>query len=295
LPIVISHMKLSFKNTFDIFQNYFNISLGLFIFAFGWTAFLIPSQIMGGGLAGIGSLVFFVSGIPVGYVTLAGNAILVLIALRILGAKFGINTIYGIILSSFLFIVLQKVITKPLVADQFMSALIGGGLSGFGVGMAFASGGNSGGTDIVALIINKYRNISPGRIFVYIDTIAIATSWFIFHSIEKIVYSYVVMAVSSYVVDLYINGNRQSYQITIYSNMSKIIAERVSNEVKRGVTCIYGYGWFSKKDIEVVMVIARKDDRQRILKIVNETDNSAFISVAKVQGVFGRNFEQIRI
>jgi uncharacterized membrane-anchored protein YitT (DUF2179 family) len=288
-------MKFSFSSIFNLFRIYFNITLGLFIFAFGWTAFLIPSEIMGGGLAGVGSLVYFVSGIPVGYVTLAGNAILVLIALKILGAKFGINTIYGIVISSVMFIVMQKLITKPLVTDQFMAALIGGGLSGIGVGMAFSSGGNTGGTDIVALIINKYRNISPGRIFIYIDTITIAASWFIFHSIEKIVYSYVVMAVSSYVVDLYINGNRQSYQITIYSNMSKIIAERIALEVKRGVTCIYGYGWFSKKDIEVVMVIARKDDRQKILKIVNETDLNAFISIAKVQGVFGRNFEQIKI
>jgi uncharacterized membrane-anchored protein YitT (DUF2179 family) len=176
-----------------------------------------------------------------------------------------------------------------------MAALIGGGLSGIGIGIAFANGGNTGGTDIIALIINKYRNISPGRIFIYIDTVIIASSWFIFHSIEKIVYGYVVMAVSSYALDLYLNGNRQSYQIMIYSNLSKIIAERISLEVKRGVTCIYGYGWFSKKDIEVVMVIARKDDRQRILKIINETDRDAFISVAKVQGVFGRNFEKINI
>jgi uncharacterized membrane-anchored protein YitT (DUF2179 family) len=288
-------MRWSVGNTFSLIKTYFNISFGLFIFAFGWTAFLIPSKIVGGGLVGAGSLVFFVTGIPVGYITFAGNAILVLIALRLLGAKFGINTIYGIVLSSVLFVVLQKLITKPLVTDQFMAALIGGGLSGIGVGMAFANGGNTGGTDIIALIINRYRNISPGRIFVYIDTIIIASSWLIFQSIEKIVYGYVVMAVSSYTVDLYINGNRQSYQIMIYSNLSKIIAERIAIEVKRGVTCIHGYGWYSKKDIEVVMVIARKDDRQKILKIVNETDRNAFISVAKVQGVFGRNFEQIKI
>jgi uncharacterized membrane-anchored protein YitT (DUF2179 family) len=288
-------MKWSFSSAFNFFRTYFYITLGLLIFAFAWTAFLIPMKIVGGGLVGAGSLVYFITGIPVGYLTLSVNAILILIALRILGAKFGINTIYGIVMSSILFIILQKVITKPLVSDQFMAALIGGGLAGVGIGMALSNGGNSGGTDIVALIINKYRNISPGRIFVYIDTLIIASSWFIFQSVEKIVYGYVVMAVSSYAVDLYINGNRQSYQITIYSSMSKIIAERVALEVKRGVTCIYGYGWFSKKDIEVVMVIARKDDRQKILKIVKETDRDAFISVAKVQGVFGRNFEQIKI
>lgn len=288
-------MKWSYKNVYDLLRTYFNITLGLLIFAFGWTAFILPSEIIGGGLVGAGALVYFVTDIPVGYVTLACNMVLILIALRILGAHFGINTIYGILLSSVLFVILQKVFKEPLVNDQFMAALIGGGLSGVGIGIAFTNGGNSGGTDIIALIINKYRNISPGRIFVYIDTIVIASSWLIFHSIEKIVYGYVVMGVSSYAIDLYINGNRQSYQILIYSNLSKIIAERVSKEVKRGVTCLYGYGWYSKKDIEVVMVIARKDDRQKILAIVNETDKNAFISLAKVQGVFGRNFDQIKI
>jgi len=288
-------MNWTFNHAINQAKTYFNITFGLLVFAFGWTAFIIPSEIIGGGLVGAGAIVYFTTGIPVGYVTLLSNVFLILIALKILGARFGINTIYGIVMSSLLFIVLQKFIKEPLVQDQFMAALIGGGLSGVGIGIAFTNGGNSGGTDIIALIVNKYRNISPGKIFIYIDTVIIASSWFIFHSIEKIVYGYVVMAISSYALDLYINGNRQSYQILIYSNLSKIIAERVSNEVKRGVTCLYGYGWYSKKDIEVVMVIARKDDRPKILKIVNETDKNAFISIAKVQGVFGRNFEQIKI
>ena len=277
------------------FKSYFLITLGLFIFSFGWTAFLLPSNIFGGGIVGLGAIIFFLSGFPVGYTTLISNAILIAIALKILGARFGINTIYGIIISSFFFVILQKYITHPFVNDQFMAALIGGGLSGVGVGIAFANGGNSGGTDIIALIINKYRNISPGRIYVYFDVVVIALSWFIFYSIEKIVYGYVVMAVSSYAVDLWLNGSRQSYQITIYSEFSHTIAEKISQDVKRGVTCLKGYGWYSKKDIEVVMVIARKDDKPKILRIVKEADKNAFISIAKVMGVFGRNFDEIKI
>jgi uncharacterized membrane-anchored protein YitT (DUF2179 family) len=283
------------KKIFVSLESYFLITLGLFIFAFGWTAFLLPSGIFGGGIVGLGALIFFSFGFPVGYVTLIANAFLILIALKILGARFGINTLYGIIISSVFFIILQKIITVPFVKDQFMAALIGGGISGVGVGIAFANGGNSGGTDIIALIINKYRNISPGRIFVYFDVVVIALSWFIFHSIEKIVYGYVVMAVSSYAVDLWLNGSRQSYQIMIYSELSQIIAEKISKDVKRGVTCLRGYGWYSKRDIEVVMVIARKDDKPKILTIVKETDKNAFISVAKVMGVFGRNFDEIKI
>jgi uncharacterized membrane-anchored protein YitT (DUF2179 family) len=284
-----------FKKIFLSLESYFLITIGLFIFAFGWTAFLLPSGIFGGGIVGLGALIFFTTGFPVGFVTLIANAFLILIALKILGARFGINTLYGIIISSVFFIILQKIITEPFVKDQFMAALIGGGISGVGVGIAFANGGNSGGTDIIALIINKYRNISPGRIFVYFDVVVISLSWFIFHSIEKIVYGYVVMAVSSYAVDLWLNGSRQSYQIMIYSELSHIIAEKISKDVKRGVTCLRGYGWYSKKDIEVVMVIARKDDKPKILNIVKETDKKAFISIAKVMGVFGRNFDEIKI
>ena len=279
----------------NFIKPYLYITTGLFIFVFGWTAFLIPSEIIGGGISGLGSLIYFSTGFSVGYTTLLVNIVLVIIAMRILGARFGINTIYGIIISSLFFIVLQELIKQPLVNDEFMAALIGGGLSGVGIGIAFSHGGNAGGTDIIALIINKYRNISPGRVFLYIDLVVIASSWFLFHSIEKIVYGYVVMAVSSYSVDLILNGSRQSFQIMIYSRFSKIIAERISIEVERGVTCLKGYGWYSKKDIDIVMVIARKQDKQKILAISKETDDEAFISVAKVMGVFGQNFEDIKL
>ncbi len=284
-----------YNQLYGIVKPYLYITFGLVLFSFGWTAFIIPSKIMGGGLAGIGSLVYFAVGIPVGYTTLAINAVLVLIALKTLGAKFGLNTIYGIVVSSFAFIVLQEIIEKPLVDDQFMAALIGGGLGGVGIGIAFSHGGNSGGTDIVALIINKYKNISPGRVFVYVDLIVIASNWFVFHSVEKIVYGYVVMAVGAYAVDLWLNGSRQSYQIMIYSNISPVISERISKEVGRGVTCLKGYGWYSKRDIEVIMVIARKHDKHKIMSIIKETDPKAFISIAKVMGVFGQNFEEIRL
>ena len=288
-------MNLANSKIMNFVKTYVYITIGLLIFAFGWTAFIIPSEIMGGGLAGLGTLIYFVTGLSVGYTTLAVNAILVLVALKLLGAKFGINTIYGILISSLFFVVLQNIITEPFVSDQFMAALIGGGLSGVGIGIAFSYGGNSGGTDIIALIINKYRNISPGRVFVYFDIVIIATNWFVFHSIEKLVYGYVVMAVGAYTVDLWLNGNRQSFQIMIYSKLSQIISERISREVKRGVTCLKGYGWHSKQDIEVVMVIARKQDKQKILQIVKETDSKAFISLAKVMGVFGQNFDEIKL
>lgn len=282
-------------NYFQAFKSYFMISLGLLIFAFGWTAFLIPSEIVGGGVSGVSSLIFFATGLPVGVVSLIINAIFLLVALKLLGAKFGVNTVFGILLSSLFFIILPQFIQKPLVEDPFMCALIGGMLSGLGVGIAFSNGGNSGGTDIVALIITNYYNISPGRVIIYIDILIIASSYLVFGSIEKIVYGYVVMGVFGYTLDAVIEGNKQSYQMMIFSKNNAEIADRIGTEIHRGVTLLKGKGWYTKQDQDVLMVIAQKNDKNDIMRIIKECDDSAFISIAKVSGVFGRNFDRIKI
>ncbi|MCD6113273.1 MAG: YitT family protein [Bacteroidales bacterium] len=276
-------------------RSYLMIAVGLFINALGVTAFLIPAKIVGGGVSGIGLIIFFAKGIPVGYSVLVINAFLVILAIKILGAKFGIKTIYSIIVVSVFLTILQKFITTAVVSDQFMSALIGGAMAGVGIGIAIANGGNSGGTDIIALIINKYRNISPGRIILYFDVVIIASSFFLFHSLEKIVYGYVVMGVLSYSLDLVLTGSRQSYQIMIFSKKHELIADRIGHEIGRGITSLHGKGWYNKQDFEVLIVISRKGDRQKIMKIIKETDENAFISVAKVMGVFGQNFDKIKI
>jgi len=271
------------------------ITFGLFLSALGWTAFLLPAKIIGGGVSGIGSVIYFASGFPVGFSILIINAILVLLAIRILGATFGVKTIISISIMSGLFMILQYFIKEPIVHDNLMAALIGGGLSGAGVGIAIANGGNSGGTDIIALIITKYRNVSPGKVLLYLDFFIIASSFFIFRSIEKIVYGYVSMGVVSYCIDMIITGSRQTYQIMIFSEQREDIAERIVNEIGRGVTSIKGRGWYTKADTEVLMILAHKYDKPRILKIVHECDKKAFVSVAKVQGVYGLNFDKIKI
>jgi uncharacterized membrane-anchored protein YitT (DUF2179 family) len=280
-------------------RSYILITFGLFLHALGWTAFLIPAKIIGGGVAGISTILFFSTNIPVGYFVFAINAVLILGSMRILGAKFGIFTIYGISMISLFFIILQKYIHEPIVTDQFMSALIGGTLSGAGVGIAFANGGNTGGTDIIALIVTKYKNISPGRVILYLDIFIIASILFILKStdkpLEKLVFGYVVMAVTSYTIDLVLEGAKQSYQIIVISTQNRIIADRIGTEVGRGITLLNGFGWYSKADVEVLMVIARKQDKPHIMRIIKETDIRAFISVAKVMGVYGQNFDQIKI
>ncbi|MBP8946052.1 MAG: YitT family protein, partial [Bacteroidales bacterium] len=227
-------------------RSYLLITIGLILNAIGWNAFLIPSEIIGGGLVGIASILWFTMKIPIGLTVLVGNAILVALAIKLIGAKFGIKTIVGIVINAIVLSVFQLLFKDPLVTDKFMAAIIGATLCGGGLGIVFAQGSASGGTDIIALIINYYKNITPGRVILICDIIIIGSTYFIFHSIEKVMYGYVVMAVVSYVIDLVMEGNKQSYQFMIFSKQNQQIADRITNEVGRGVSVLKGIGWYTK-------------------------------------------------
>ena len=194
-----------------------------------------------------------------------------------------------------LLIILPEFLPPSIVEDRFMSALIGGVMAGTGIGIAISNGGNSGGTDIIALIITKYRNISPGRIILYIDILIIASSYFINHELETIVYGYVVMAVRTYSLDLVIEGFKQSYQLTIVSDFSFEISEKIGKEIGRGITLFHGEGWYTKKDKQVLMCVCQRYEKRSILKAINDVDPNAFITIGKVTGVFGKNFDKIKM
>lgn len=276
-------------------KSYLFITFGLFLSAFAWTAFLIPSKIIGGGLSGFGTLVFFSTEIPVGVTVLLVNVVLVGLAIKMLGASFGVKSIYGIVVLSGFLTLLQYLIKEPLVPDLFMCTILGGIICGAGIGITFANGGNSGGTDIIALIINKYYNISPGRVILYIDIFIVSSSYIIFRSVEFLVYGYIVMAVVSYVIDSLLNGSKQSYQIMIFSSEHDEIAEKIGKEIGRGITFLHAKGWYSKEEREVLMIIAQKHDKPKIMRLIKDIDPKAFISVAKVMGVFGENFDRLKI
>ncbi|MHC1708746.1 MAG: YitT family protein [Bacteroidales bacterium] len=270
------------------------ITVGLFIYALSWTAFLIPSKIVGGGVAGIATMIYFATGLPAGISLLAINAVLIIIAIRILGTSFGIKTVYSIIVLSVLMTVLQWYITKPLVDDRFMNSIIGGILSGFSIGLIFTQGGSTGGTDIIAMIVNKYRNISQGKMLLLCDVFIIASSYILFRSIETIVYGYVTMTVTSYVIDLYLTGSKRSLQVFIFSKESKAIADKIGGDIGRGVTFLKGKGWYSGQDADIIMVIIRKYESPVIFRTIKEIDPDAFISVATVMGVYGKGFDRIK-
>ncbi|MDQ2179738.1 YitT family protein [Marinifilum sp. D714] len=284
------------KFSINELKSYAIITLGLCVYSFGWTAFLIPSEIVAGGAGGIGTLIYYASGetIPVGYSYLVINVFLILIALRVLGSKFGIKTIFGIIVGSLLLTLQQRIFSEPLVDDKFMATIIGGILGGAGIGITFTQGGSTGGTDIIAMMVNKYYNISPGRIILYLDIFIIASSYFLFKDISTIVYGYVVMGVAAYAIDMVISGAKQSAQLFIISPHHEEIANRISTETGRGISMLHSTGWYSKEESKMLMIVVRKHETQRIFKLIKEIDSEAFISMASVMGVYGLGFEEIR-
>lgn len=278
----------------DSVKTYGIITFGLLLNALAWTAFLIPAEIVGGGLSGVATLFYFSTGFPVGVSYLIMNAILIVLAIKILGTNFGIKTVYGVLGLSFLLSLLQALIKNPIVQDDFMAAIVGGILGGMGIGIVFSQGGSTGGVDIIAAIITKYKYVSVGRLILMFDVFVISSSYLIFGSLEKIVYGYVTMAVTSYAVDMVIEGSKQSMQVMIFSEQFNLIADKIGNELKRGVTFVQGKGWFTNDEKEIVMVIARRNEISSILKLVKETDPDAFISINSVMGVYGKGFDKIR-
>lgn len=291
--------KISKKTVFLEVKNYAIITVCLFIIALGWTAFLIPNQMLGGGVNGIAVLVYWVSGLSTGVTIFALNAVLILFSLKVLGWKFGLKTIYCIVVMSVFFSLLQKYITLPVISDKFLAAVIGGGISGFANGIIFLTGGSTGGTDIITMVVNKYRNISLGRFTLAMNLVIIGSSFFVLSGaplerIELIIYSLVGNFVSSYCMDLAFTGSKQSVQMFIFSSKPQVIADRIGNEMHRGVTLINGKGWYSKQDNDIIMVVARKTECQAVIRIVKQEDPQAFVSVNTVMGVYGKGFETMK-
>ena len=291
-----------FKKKQHVIISYLVITLGIMIYTFGWAAVMLPAKIVGGGVSGISSVLYYALGIhiPIGVMNLVINAVLVLIGFKVLGSKFGANTIYGIVMSSLCFILWQQVLHVETLFDVsqfggFMCAIIGGALCGGGIGMTFAMGGNSGGTDIIALIVSKFYNISPGKVIMYLDIFIIGSSFFVSHKLENVVFGYIVMVTMTYVLDMVLDGNKQSYQILVFSQKNKEIGNAITNEVGRGATRLDAEGCYSHQSQKVLIVMTHRTDKPIVMQIINRIDPSAFVSVSKVQGVYGKNFDKIKI
>lgn len=290
-------LKSITKQTWTDIREYIFIAFGLLLYAGAWKAFLLPHQITGGGVTGIGAIIYYATGIPISATFFAINFILLAIAVKTVGLAFSLRTIYGVAILTIFFAVLPQAVPGTFVGpnDNFMACVIGGLLSGAGIGIVFLSNGSSGGTDIIAKVVNKYRNITLGRMLLYCDVLIICSSYFFdFGSIEKIVYGLTTMAISTIAVDMVINGVRQSVQFFIFSKEYEAIATRINEDVHRGVTILDGMGWYSKEPVKVITVIARKNESVKIFRIVKEIDPNAFISQSSAIGVYGKGFDVIK-
>ena len=282
--------------------SYILITFGILAYTFAWAAFMLPAQIVGGGVSGISSVLYYACGIeiPIGIMNLVINVILVLFGFKLLGSKFGVKTIYGILMSSVAFILWQQILHVENLFDVsqfggFMCALIGGAICGAGIGLTFTMGGNSGGTDIIALIISKFYNVSPGKVIMYIDIIVVGSSFFVSGKLENVIFGYIVMVTMTYVLDMVVDGNKQSYQIMVFSQKNDEIGTAITTEVGRGATLLESEGCYSHQSQKVLIVMVHRTDKQFVMQIVNRIDPQAFVSITKVQGVYGKNFEKMKI
>ena len=291
------NIKSITKETWISIREYIFIAFGLLMYSAAWKAFLLPHQITGGGATGVGAIVYYATGVPIFITYFAINFVLLVIAVRTVGLAFSLRTIYGVAVLTLFFAILPQAVPGTFVGanDNFMACVIGGLLSGAGIGIVFLSNGSSGGTDIVAKVVNKYRNVTLGRVLLYCDVLIICSSYFFdFGSIEKIVYGLSTMAITTVTVDMVINGVRQSVQFFIFSKEFEQIATRINDDVHRGVTILDGMGWYSKEAVKVVTVVARKNESIKIFRIVKEIDPNAFISQSSVIGVYGEGFDIIK-
>lgn len=288
-------IKISRAVVLQEIQDQSIIFVGLILYALGWTGFLLPNGITTGGVTGVAAIVYFGTKIPVGITYFCINGVLLLFSIKIFGFKFSFRTILSVVIIGSLLSLLQPYFKEPLVkGEPFMSCILGGVLCGMGLGLVFNYKGSTGGTDIIALIINKYRDISIGKALLICDVIIISSSYIVFHSIEKIVYGLVVMGVTSYTVDMVLSGARQSVQFFIFSEKYDEIADAIIQQAHRGCTVLDGTGWYSRNPVKVVVVMVKKTESVTIFRIVKNIDPRAFISQSSVIGIYGKGFEQMK-
>ena len=294
-------------------KEYVIITLGMLLYIVGWSVFLVPNQLVGGGVSGLASVVQYATNgaVKMGYTYFVVNVVLLIIAMFILGNKFGFKTIYAIVIASVGLNVFQEIIpadicqTLAVENGKLMSSIMGGLMAGVGIGLCMSQGGSTGGTDIIALIVNKYRNVSPGKMILAMDVVIILSSLLvpiqdadgsIMQFNEKIttcVYGFILIVVNGTVLDMVIAGTRQSVQLFILSKKHKEIADAITNDLHRGVTVLNGMGWYTKEPTEVLMVLTRKYDLNVLLRYIKNIDPEAFLSVSTVIGVYGKGFESI--
>ena len=279
-----------------VIWDYILMTVGSVIFCMAWTSFLIPNGLASGGLTGLCTIIQYGTGIPVGWTYPLVNTCLLILAFISLGKAFGVKTIYVIAVTSLMFEFLPKFPQLEVMMDEkFVVALVGAAMESVGLGLVLLRGGSSGGTDIVAMIINKYWPVSPGRVYLFTDVFIIASLLFIpGKGLVDMIYAYVVMLGFSFGVDFVLLGNKSSVQILVFSEKYQEIADHMIHNVHRGVTALQSVGWYSQRESKVLLIVSRKYQMNEVINEIKGIDKRAFISVSTAMSVYGEGFEEIK-
>lgn len=287
-------------------KSYVMITLGLVLYSCVWNFFMSPYKFLIGGVTGIGAIVQYSVGISMQYVYFSLNLILILIAIKILGWKFCIKTMYAIFVMT-----TMLSITEVLFADfnaytflgptkELEACLVGSIFIGIAIAICFVNNGSTGGVDIIAAIVNKYKDVSFGRAMLYVDTFIITSSFFIIPSdnitvsLSRMFYGYITLVVVNLSLDYMVNSNRQMVQFFIFSNKYEEIGYYITRQMKRGVTLLDSVGFYSKKEGKVITTLTRANQSQQLFSMVKQIDPNALISQSKVMGVYGNGFDKIK-
>ena len=288
-------------------KNYFMITVGLTLYAFTWKFFMAPYQFVTGGITGVGGIVEYTTGIPMQYTYFAINVVLIIIAVQQLGWKFCIKTIYAIAVMTLALemfdLVFQTIPTAYQILGpdkQLEACIVGSIFIGMGIAFCFLSNGSTGGVDIIAAIVNKYKDISFGRAMLYVDACIIISSFFIIPSesismsVQKIFYGFINLVIVNVSLDYMVNSNRQAVQFFIFSSKYDEIAYYITRRLKRGVTLLDSIGYYSGKEGKVVTTIARANQANQLLSAIRQIDPNALVSQSKVMAVYGLGFDKIK-
>lgn len=290
----LSKLKVDHQQMKDIFMLF----IGVLCYAVGYTAFILPEKVVMGGVSGLSALIFYATGFPPGYSIWLLNFLMLGIAIKTLSRKFIYRTFIGVTMLAVVVAVLQPFFAAhPVITageDKFMHVLIGGLMGGIGLGVIYSHNGSTGGTDIIIAILNKYFRMSFGRAMQFIDFTIITSSYLLFHSVELIVYGAVFTLVASYMCDYIVNGARQTVQFIIISKHYKEIADVINKSVHRGVTLVEGKGWYSQKEVDILIVMARRYESQDIFRCIKKIDPDALVSQTNCQGIFGEGFDTFK-
>lgn len=280
----------------SVIWDYFLMTLGGLIFCLAWTSFIIPNGLSSGGLTGLCTIIQFATGIPIGWSYPVINVMLLILAFFALGKGFGFKTIYMIAMTSLFFEVLPKFPQLVVMMDEkLLVALVGAAMESVGLGLVLMRGGSAGGTDIIAMIVNKYWPVSPGRVYLVTDVFIIACLLIVpDKGLVDMIYAYVIMLGFSFGVDFVLLGNKSSVQILVFSSKYQEIADHIIHDIHRGVTALQSVGWYTQKESKVLLILVRKYQMNEVVNEIKRIDRKAFISVSTAMSVYGEGFEEVK-